>query len=427
MGHKPKETGAVDAPSRAKRFIGAREGSVAIMFALAVMPLLFATGIAIDYARAISARLTLQQAVDSAAMAGARLPATANQNRIAAATHMFKANLASSALSGVEPNITASNAEVSVEASYAQPTSFTKLMGIDSITVHSATTARSQVENGGVACLLALNPTTPDGLHLQGINKQSAENCWAWVNSTNPTAINAVGASTGTAQGFCTAGGVVGAEHFTPMPYTGCDQMADPFRAKFDAYVAPTALCTALNTNVQLKSGTFVLTPGHYCGNLVLNSHADVTFLPGTYYIKGGYFEIQAGASAKGDGVTFVFVGSNSRMEVRGGGSVDFTAPKSGDLAGFVLVDLWAANKSVSETVIQGGGTVKLQGVLYAPLWRVNISGNGDINQSSEYFAMVADNFYMEGNGTLYLKTNAAAVGLPDLMPKIKNGPVLLE
>jgi Flp pilus assembly protein TadG len=425
MDQKSKEAAVASALSRTKRFIRAREGSVVILFGLAIMPIAFASGMAVDYARAALARQTLQQAVDAAAMAGARLPATADQNRIAAATQMFQANLAGSALAGVGPSITTSNAEILVNASYTLPTTLTKLMGIDWITVSARTRARS-VEDDDVACLIALNPTAPDGLHLQGNNQLSAENCWAWINSTSPRAITAVGGSTARAKGFCIAGKTSDVEHFTPMPYT-CGPIADPFKAKFDAFVPPTPICTPLNTNVQLKNGTFVLTPGHYCGDLVLSTYANVSFLPGIYYIKDGYFEIQAGASAKGDGVTFVFMGSNTRMHVHGGANVNLTAPKIGDLAGFVIVDLWSARKPVGETIIQGGGSVTLQGILYAPLWRVNIGGNGDINQGSEYLAMVADRFDMAGNGTFYIKTNAAAVGLPDLMPRIQNGAVLLE
>ncbi|HUS97258.1 MAG TPA: hypothetical protein VMX97_10995 [Hyphomicrobiaceae bacterium] len=40
---------------------------------------------------------------------------------------------------------------------------------------------------------------------------------------------------------------------------------------------------------------------------------------------------------------------------------------------------------------------------------------------------MVADSFYMEGNGKLNITSQASEAGFPDLMPKIKNGPVILE
>lgn len=40
---------------------------------------------------------------------------------------------------------------------------------------------------------------------------------------------------------------------------------------------------------------------------------------------------------------------------------------------------------------------------------------------------MVAANFHMEGNGTLYIHSNAEGIGLPNLMPRIKNGLVILK
>ena len=40
---------------------------------------------------------------------------------------------------------------------------------------------------------------------------------------------------------------------------------------------------------------------------------------------------------------------------------------------------------------------------------------------------MVADSFYMEGNGKLYVRSNAEAAGLPNIMPKIPTGPLLLR
>jgi Flp pilus assembly protein TadG len=430
VGAKMRSLRSISDGNRVLRpFLGCQKGNVAIIFGMVAIPVVLSVGIAVDYARALSARTKLQGAVDAAAMAGARLPATSNQNRMHAANQTFAVNLTNSGLpTSIQPTIEANNAEVKVAAAYLQPAAFTGLMGLDSIQVGAETTARSQVENGGVVCLLALNPTASDGLHLQGINKLSEENCWAWVNSTSPTALNATGTSLGKAQGFCTAGDVLGAEHFSPPPYTGCEPMEDPFAEKFAAYDPPDGDCTSRNTNVQLKSGTFTLKPGVYCGDLVLKPQANVTFEPGIYVIKDGYFEIQGQASAAGDGVVFFFKGSNTRLIVRGGGNIDFKAPAMGDLAGFVLVDrLWGSNATINETVIQGGGRVKIEGILYAPQWRVNISGNGDVNQEANYLAMIADHFYMEGNGKLYIRSDAASAGLPDLMPKIATGPLLLQ
>ena len=70
---------------------------------------------------------------------------------------------------------------------------------------------------------------------------------------------------------------------------------------------------------------------------------------------------------------------------------------------------------------------IVIEGIVYAPQWKMNISGNGEINQNSRFFTMVADTFYLEGNGRLHVKSDAAAAGFPEVMPKIKTGPVILE
>jgi hypothetical protein len=406
-------------------FVADRKGTVAIMFGMFAVPLFGLIGTAIDVSQAMTKKVQLQAAVDAAVVAGARLPATANQNRYDATEHMLLQRLADAGLSSATNNIQASNAEVRVTATYSHPTLILPIMGVTSLEVKAVSAGRSQIENGGVACVLALNPTTGDGLHLQGINKATSHNCWTWINSSAASSINAVGASVATAQGFCTVGGVTGSEHFHPSPYTGCEAMADPFAEKF-ATTYPDGACNV--TNLELKKGTHTLQPGIYCGGIRVRVQAKVTLAPGTYLIKDGEFNVDAQASVTGNGVTLIFRGANTRLEVRSGADFVVKAPNSGTYAGFVLVDRkLSASSSVRETVVQGGGRIKIEGILYAPQWRMNISGNGDINQESQYFAMIADHFYMEGNGKLHIKSDYAEANLPDLMPKIKTGPMLLE
>src|SRR3954462_9260290 len=54
--------------SAATRFVGADEGNIAVMFAIALVPILSFVGAAIDYTRANSARSSMQAALDSAAL-----------------------------------------------------------------------------------------------------------------------------------------------------------------------------------------------------------------------------------------------------------------------------------------------------------------------------------------------------------------------
>ena len=52
----------------ARRFAGAKDGNVAILFTVALLPLLAFVGAAIDYSRASKARTSLQSALDTAAL-----------------------------------------------------------------------------------------------------------------------------------------------------------------------------------------------------------------------------------------------------------------------------------------------------------------------------------------------------------------------
>ncbi len=413
-------------PTRTGSFPRCQRGVVAVPFALSAMVAVGVVGMAIDYSFALSAKSQLQFVVDQSAIAGARLPATANQNRIVAAQSNFQTNISTSKIKTSTQTVNATNAGVTVTGNYTYDTLLLKAWRVNQITLRARSGARSQVQNGGVACLIALNPTSDNGLHLQGINKLTSPDCWAWVNSTHNYSINAVGASLGSAQGFCTAGGVLGGDHFQPAPFTGCDPIEDPFAAK----VVP-ADGTCMPGNGLYNNGTYTLQPGTYCNGITLKPQAIATFQPGVYIIKG-QFEIQGQSEATGNGVVFVFKGANAELIVRGGGKIDVKAPAEtatnvGDLQGFVFFQDKNTTPAGRTTIIQGGGRVKMEGVLYMPTWRVDIGGNGDVNEDAKYFAMVADSFYMEGNGKLYVTSDASTAGLPSLMPRIKNGPTLTE
>ncbi|MBU2582008.1 MAG: pilus assembly protein [Alphaproteobacteria bacterium] len=413
------------APDLLKNFRRKEDGQIAIAFALALVPMLSVVGAAIDIGQAFTYKKQLQELTDAASVAGARLPATSNDNRMNAIVTNFNQNASAKNLVDLLPEFKANNAEVSVKATATSPTSILKLIGVEGIPVEAQTRARSQVQNGGVICLLALDADAEEGLHLQGINKMSQQDCWAWVNATSDTAINAVGASTGKAQGFCVAGGVIGADHFAPPPFRGCDPYADPFAGKFTGAAAPfVGECT--ESNLKVKNTYKVLWPGTYCGGINIGVHAEVLFMPGTYVFKDGPLDMDAQSSALGVGVTMYFTGSNTGIDIKSGSNLVLRAPTSGSLESFVFIQDPASNPGAVVS-IQGGGHVKLEGVLYAPTWNVSIGGNGEVNQEAKFWTMVAASFHMEGNGQLYINSDAEAIGMKNVMPKIPTGPLIMN
>src|SRR5690348_9024911 len=74
-----------------KRFCAADRGNIAVIFALALIPIMTGVGAALDYTRANAAKALLQAALDSALLAGAK-DGTANWSSVA--LNVFNGNLA---------------------------------------------------------------------------------------------------------------------------------------------------------------------------------------------------------------------------------------------------------------------------------------------------------------------------------------------
>src|SRR5690349_8101836 len=77
------------------KFLRNTSGNIAMMFGLLTVPLIAATGAAIDYSRAYEQRMVVQDALDAAALAANRMIGNAtNAQIIAEAQAFFNANIA---------------------------------------------------------------------------------------------------------------------------------------------------------------------------------------------------------------------------------------------------------------------------------------------------------------------------------------------
>ena len=139
-------------------FGGDTRGSVIVLFAVALVPMLLATGVAVDYARGQLFKSQLQGAVDSAALAGAaayvdstsattaKTVATANLN--AAISHLpsYNGNVAISATPGTGTTSGGSPAyTMVVTASAAIPNSLMSMVSSATTISASATAINPQV------------------------------------------------------------------------------------------------------------------------------------------------------------------------------------------------------------------------------------------------------------------------------------------
>src|SRR2546430_15925669 len=119
------------------RFLRDRRGSVAPMFAIAVIPMIGLTGAAIDYSRANSVRTGMQAAIDATALAMAKLAPTITQSQLQTQTTayfnaMFNHPEAKNLV--ITPTYTtAGGAELTLAGNGVVDPTFMKIMGYNTI------------------------------------------------------------------------------------------------------------------------------------------------------------------------------------------------------------------------------------------------------------------------------------------------------
>jgi len=234
----------------------------------------------------------------------------------------------------------------------------------------------------GNYCILTLDPTQSGAVTFSG-SSSSLLGCGIASNSNAPNSVLANGAATVQTTVVTAVGGIDdnGAIQ-TPVYF---QEYANPIVDPYDDLVAPpSAACD--NNNVR-ASGTTVLSPGVYCGDLRVNGDAE--FLPGTYVLDGGDFIINAGAHAYGDDVTFVFTDSPNatnvgRARFNGTATIEFSASTSGDYAGILFMQDPDAPSTVgnhSQTwQINGNAGSSFEGVFYVPSSEIELSGSATFN-----------------------------------------------
>ena len=389
-------------------------GTVALIFGVSIFAIAGSSALAVDFARAYSEKAVLQNATDAAALAAAALSEGEADRRIAVATAHFIANYRSRTGSTPTPAVQLSGTKVTVSATAQVPTTFARIIGFDTLEVPSDSEADAAQGEFARACLLALNPAAASGIDLRGDARLVATNCWAWSNANGAQSISGIGTSQASAAGFCAVGGINGGGHFSPGPRANCPAIPDPF-ANLTAPLA--GACVASNLN--LGPGSYTLNPGTYCGGIQAQASANIIFNPGVYVIKDGPLRLQGQSVSSGTGVVIYFTGTGTGLDVQGGAAVDFKAPTTGDLAGFVFVqDRYAQPGATSR--IAGGARIKLEGILYMPTWIVDVVGNGAMFDEAITWSMIADRFIIRGTGDIVIKADPLTAGMPDNLPQAR-------
>lgn len=119
----------------ANRFARAEGGNIALLVALLLIPLVLAVGLGIDYARLVKARSEVQNVVDGATLAGAKVLSDDTDAQITAIVQTYAAkayNLGWGTLSIDGVAVDRTNLKVTTTATLKVPTTFGSIAGLDS-------------------------------------------------------------------------------------------------------------------------------------------------------------------------------------------------------------------------------------------------------------------------------------------------------
>ncbi len=385
-------------------------GSVTQLFALLSIPLIAASGAALDFNRVVDAEVTLQDLADRAAITAAAFPGS-EAAQIAEAYNFIEWNPI--ALPGVSytPAVSINDDDVLVVLNAGVkgmllPTAFAATSsegegsgGDTDLTIEA--TARYKQTDPGLVCLLTTNPSAADSVFLSGTRTFTANGCGVHSDSSDAgSAIHLQGNRDAFGDFFHSVGGwsqAGGAGSFSTQPESGFDVFGDPFNLSIACPSAASGTVTPANGST--------LSVSKY-NNITIQNNRSVTFSAGLHYIFGT-IDIKNGGLLRGTDVTLVLCGSSAHLDMNGG-SFQLQAPTSGAYPGFAVV---GAQNATSTNELEGGPSTFIRGIWYTPKMKLEISGNSDFNVDSAYFPVIADTFYLNGSGSMTISMDFNAYG----------------
>ncbi|ODR99920.1 hypothetical protein AUC68_02000 [Methyloceanibacter methanicus] len=142
--------------AHARRFARDKRGNAAILFGLAIIPIILIVGVAVDYGRAMTVRGTISDAADSAALAIGSWVGLSEAELEDKAQKFFDANYASTLSKDIKSNFKVSfiGDDIVVQANASVPTTFLRLANVDSLDVGVQNTITKRQRNIELALVL---------------------------------------------------------------------------------------------------------------------------------------------------------------------------------------------------------------------------------------------------------------------------------
>ncbi len=167
-----------------RRFLVCRDGNVAMIFAICLMPLLVAIGAAVDYARLVDVRETMQNSIDATVLALSSEAASAT-DLSKRARKVFDVNFPAGKadIQSVSATYTRSNgANVSATAIGSVPMTFMNILGVSSKTISVSSTSNWSTQHLRVALVLDNSGSMKDNNKMTSL-KTATKNLLSMLKS----------------------------------------------------------------------------------------------------------------------------------------------------------------------------------------------------------------------------------------------------
>nr|WP_183573394.1 TadE/TadG family type IV pilus assembly protein [Methylorubrum rhodinum] len=443
------------AVAQALRLRRANQGSVAVIFGLSATALVGMVGGAVDYARLVSQRSNLQNAVDAGVMAGGnalKLVVSNTDSIIGLTTQTIQteANASPASPVSVQVSVAADKTSVAARAEQTVRLIFGPFVGMGTMAISAQ--AKASVVGKMRLCMLSLDPSAAGAFSVQQKAQVTAYDCALYSNSSDKSGMVGRNASMARAQTICSAGGFENqSANFTPNPQTGCPVISDPLRDRPTPQIGQCTLLAAIlrlldvatgpSKGVNVIASNVTLEPGTYCGGLKITKKAVVTLKPGIYVIKDGPLIVDKEATLTGNDVAFFFTGNNAGLLFDKKTTISLAAPTTGPMAGLLMsedssvvlpIDPVALVDTLLGDVITptppplvtptqpmriyriiSDNARTILGTIHLPHGRLVIDSSKPVADLSAYTVVVARQINLYEGPNLYLNANYSGTSVP--------------
>ena len=252
--------------------------------------------------------------------------------------------------------------------------------------------------NGGVACVLGLDPSASTTVYL--LNNATLPNAGCGVVSDSSAADGLYLTNNSIIDGSTAShGGTVvsnNAQLNGPSNKTGVGVTPDPYANANPP--APPACTSQTSSGSGVQRTPLQLQPGHFCNGFNFTNNYAVNLASGVYYIDN---QLVFGNNAviTGTNVTLVING-NYAISIGNNATVDLTAPTSGATSGIAFF----GSRTGTSTVVQdfsNNTILNLKGAVYFPNQIVNFDNNASSAGTNGCTQIVGRMVQLSNNVTL--------------------------